>query len=105
METVIYEARGLHKHYGRKAALRGVSFAVTPGKLVGLLGPNGSGKTTLLKISAGLLTPSGGEVLIDGQRPGTHTSRSSFLSTKGMPLGSLSNTNLVGVNLTKLAIS
>ncbi len=73
METVIYEARGLHKHYGRKAALRGVSFAVTPGKLVGLLGPNGSGKTTLLKISAGLLTPSGGEVLIDGQRPGTHT--------------------------------
>ena len=73
METVIYEARGLHKHYGRKAALRGVSFAVTPGKLVGLLGPNGSGKTTLLKISAGLLTATSGAVYIDGQTPGVYT--------------------------------
>ena len=73
METVIYEARGLRKNYGRKNALYGVSFAGAPGKLVGLLGPNGSGKTTLLKISAGLLTSSGGEVLIDGQRPGIYT--------------------------------
>ena len=73
METVIYEARGLHKHYGRKAALRGVSFAVTPGKLVGLLGPNGSGKTTLLKISAGLLQATTGQVWIDGQEPGPYT--------------------------------
>ena len=40
----IYEVRGLTKRYGRTAALNGVDFAVTPGKLVGLLGPNGSGK-------------------------------------------------------------
>lgn len=51
----IYEVHGLAKRYGRTAALNGVDFAVTPGKLVGLLGPNGSGKTTLMKISAGLL--------------------------------------------------
>ena len=51
----IYEVHGLTKRYGRTAALNGVDFAVTPGKLVGLLGPNGSGKTTLMKISAGLL--------------------------------------------------
>ena len=69
MET-IYEARGLCKWYGRKPALNRAEFAVTGGKLVGLLGPNGSGKTTLLKISAGLLTASAGEVLIDGQHPG-----------------------------------
>ena len=54
MDT-IYEVHGLTKRYGRTAALNGVDFAVTPGKLVGLLGPNGSGKTTLMKISAGLL--------------------------------------------------
>ena len=61
----VYEAHGLTKRYGRNTALNGVDFAVTPGKLVGLLGPNGSGKTTLLKISAGLLQPTAGSVLID----------------------------------------
>ena len=53
----VYEAHGLTKRYGRNTALNGVDFVVTPGKLVGLLGPNGSGKTTLLKISAGLCSP------------------------------------------------
>ena len=61
----IYEVHGLAKRYGRTAALNGVDFAVTPGKLVGLLGPNGSGKTTLMKISAGLLQPTAGSVIID----------------------------------------
>ena len=64
MDT-IYEVHGLTKRYGRTAALNGVDFAVTPGKLVGLLGPNGSGKTTLMKISAGLLQPTTGSVIID----------------------------------------
>lgn len=61
----IYEVHGLTKRYGLTAALNGVDFAVTPGKLVGLLGPNGSGKTTLMKISAGLLQPTAGSVIID----------------------------------------
>ena len=60
----IYEVHGLTKRYGRTAALNGVDFAVTPGKLVGLLGPNGSGKTTLMKISAGLLQPRAASSLI-----------------------------------------
>lgn len=74
-EAIVYEARGLYKRYGRRTALNGASFAVSSGKLVGLLGPNGSGKTTLMKISAGLLTASGGTVLIDGQEPGIYTRR------------------------------
>lgn len=69
----IYEAHGLVKRYGRHAALNGVDFAVTPGKLVGLLGPNGSGKTTLLKISAGLLQPTAGSVIIDKTPVGVYT--------------------------------
>ena len=73
--NAIYEVHGLTKRYGRTAALNGVDFAVTPGKLVGLLGPNGSGKTTLLKIANGLLTPSSGQLLIDGKAPGPDTRR------------------------------
>ena len=45
-ETVMYEAKNLYKRYGSRAALKGVNFSVSSGKLVGLLGPNGSGKTT-----------------------------------------------------------
>ena len=69
----IYEVHGLAKRYGRTAALNGVDFAVTPGKLVGLLGPNGSGKTTLMKISAGLLQPTAGSVIIDKVPVGVFT--------------------------------
>ena len=69
----IYEVHGLAKRYGRTAALNGVDFAVTPGKLVGLLGPNGSGKTTLMKISAGLLQPTEGSVIIDKVPVGVFT--------------------------------
>ena len=66
-ENGIYEAHGLYKRYGRKAALNGTTFSVQPGKLVGLLGPNGSGKTTLLNLLAALDHPPGGSVRLDGR--------------------------------------
>ena len=69
----ILECMGLTKSYGHKVALRSASLSVEPGRLVGLLGPNGSGKTTLLKICAGLLTPTAGEALISGVKPGPET--------------------------------
>lgn len=69
----IYQAKGLTKRYGHKTALDNLSFEVLPGRLVGLLGPNGSGKTTLLKLSAGLLRPSAGQVVIGGREPGVAT--------------------------------
>ncbi|MDD6650184.1 MAG: ABC transporter ATP-binding protein [Subdoligranulum variabile] len=69
----VYEVHGLCKAYGRHTALDHVDFAVEPGKLIGLLGPNGSGKTTLIKISAGLLTPDDGTVLIDKLPVGVST--------------------------------
>ena len=66
----ILECRKLSKSYGRAQALDGVSFAIEPGRIVGLLGPNGSGKSTLIKLANGLLTPTDGEILIDGKAPG-----------------------------------
>ena len=41
--------------------------------MIGLLGPNGSGKTTLIKLANGLLTPTSGEILVDGKKPGKDT--------------------------------
>ncbi|HMM32170.1 MAG TPA: ABC transporter ATP-binding protein [Clostridia bacterium] len=63
------EICGIEKSYGGTRALKGVSFAVEPGKIYGLLGRNGAGKTTLLNIVAGRLYPDGGEVKIDGRNP------------------------------------
>ena len=68
-----WECKSLCKRYGNVQALDNVSFAVEPGRVVGLLGPNGSGKTTLIKLANGLLTPTGGELLINGQKPGKST--------------------------------
>ena len=68
-----FECTQLSKSYGKAPALENVSFAIEPGRIVGLLGPNGSGKTTLIKLANGLLTPDSGEILIDGAAPGRET--------------------------------
>jgi ABC-2 type transport system ATP-binding protein len=53
----------------RVHAVRGISFALEPGEVVGFLGPNGAGKTTTLKMLSGLLYPSGGEARVLGYVP------------------------------------
>ncbi len=67
MTPPLLEVRHLARDYGAMRALAGVSFQVEPGEIFGLLGPNGAGKTTLLSILAGLLRPTSGEILFDGQ--------------------------------------
>lgn len=69
----ILECADLSKSYGSVAALDHVNFKVEPGRIVGLLGPNGSGKTTLIKLVCGLLTPTGGRLMVDGMAPGKQT--------------------------------
>ena len=69
MSTVL-ECKNLRKQYGKKIALKNIDLQIPAGSIVGLLGPNGSGKTTLLKLAAGLLTPSSGEILACGYKPG-----------------------------------
>ncbi len=69
----ILKTENLGKSYFNKKALQGVNITIQQGKIVGFLGPNGSGKTTFLKIAAGILHPSSGQILIDGQKPGVYT--------------------------------
>ncbi len=71
----ILECRHLTKQFGRFTALSDVSFSLKRGRITGLLGPNGSGKTTMIKLINGLLTPSYGEILVDGQPVGTRTKK------------------------------
>ena len=56
----------LVKRYGSRIAVRGVSFEIEEGEVIGLLGPNGSGKSTILRVLAGYLPPSAGNVRIAG---------------------------------------
>jgi ABC-2 type transport system ATP-binding protein len=65
----------LRKRYGATEALRGVSFEIGPGELVGLLGPNGAGKSTLTKIACGLVHPSAGSVTVAGAPAGSEPAR------------------------------
>ena len=67
---MILEARNVQKHFteGREsvAVLKGIDFAVDRGEIVSLEGPSGSGKTTFLSILGCILTPTSGDVVIDG---------------------------------------
>ena len=58
--------RHLAKAYGQLWAVKDVSLDLSAGEVVALLGPNGAGKTTLLKLLAGLISPTAGEILLDG---------------------------------------
>jgi lipopolysaccharide export system ATP-binding protein len=58
---------GLRKSYRRRTVIRDVTMSLNRGEVAALLGPNGSGKTTCFYCIAGLITPEGGQVLIDGK--------------------------------------
>ena len=66
MAEVLIETHGLTKMYGSFLALNGLDLRVVPGEIYGLLGPNGAGKTTTLRITAGLIEPTAGSVVVSG---------------------------------------
>lgn len=65
----------LRKRFGDFEALKGVSFAVSPGEIVGLIGANGAGKSTSMRIILGLEAATSGQVSVLGQRPGSLQAR------------------------------
>ncbi len=75
MMEPILECRSLVKAFPGYMALNNVNLSVGRGRIVGLLGPNGSGKSTLIKLANGLITPTSGEIVINGMRPGVESKR------------------------------
>lgn len=71
----LLECRDLCKSFGSKKILNNINLSIPRGKIVGLLGKNGMGKSTLIKLVNDLLTPTSGEVLINGKHPGVESKR------------------------------
>lgn len=66
----LLECKHLCKKFDDKQILNDINITIPRGKIIGLLGKNGTGKTTLIKLINDLLTPTSGEVLINGKKPG-----------------------------------
>lgn len=71
----LLECKKLSKSFDNKKILKDVNLIIPRGKIIGLLGKNGQGKTTLLKLINDLLTPTSGEVLIEGKHPGVESKK------------------------------
>lgn len=65
-DDVLVRAEGLEMHFGKKQVLKGNSFNVRRGEIYGFIGPNGAGKTTTIRILSTLLTPTAGDLWVDG---------------------------------------
>jgi len=66
-DDILLKVENLETHYGKVAALKGISFEVRQGQIVTLLGSNGAGKSTTLRTISGLLSPSAGRVTFLGE--------------------------------------
>ena len=87
MKDCCLEVRNVsHIFRGGVAAVRDVSFQIARGSFVSLLGPSGCGKSTLFNAIAGLLTPSGGDVLLDGESVLGKTGRVGYMLQKDLLL-------------------
>ncbi len=64
---IAIETRHLTRSYGKVTAVNDLNLQIPAGSLFGLIGPNGAGKTTTLRMLAGLLSPTSGEILVEGQ--------------------------------------
>ena len=71
----LLEIKNLNKSFDNKKILKDINFSITKGKIVGLLGKNGVGKTTLIKLINDLLTPTSGEILVNGNKVGVETKK------------------------------
>lgn len=73
------ETKNLSKQYGKLSAVSDLSIAIPAGTLYGFIGPNGAGKTTTIRMMAGLLEPTAGEILINGENIARNPQRARWL--------------------------
>ena len=64
--TYALELKALYKNFGRTEIIRGIDLAVVAGERIAIIGPNGAGKSTLFNLISGRLTPTSGQVLLNG---------------------------------------
>ena len=79
MGTVLL-SKDIRKSFGKKEILKGVDLEICKGEVCALLGKNGAGKTTFINTTIGLTFPSGGSVLVYGEKPGVNNKRIGYLS-------------------------
>lgn len=85
------ELNQVTRKFSSKLAVNNVSLTIEPGKTYALLGPNGSGKTTMMKMIAGLMRPTSGEILFEGQKIGPKTKADiAYMSTESYFYGYMS---------------
>ncbi len=71
----LLEIKDLNKSFDKKEILKDVNISIPEGKIIGLLGKNGAGKTTLIKLINDLLTPTSGEILVNGKKVGVESKK------------------------------
>ncbi len=71
----LLEIKNLRKSYGSHEVLKGITFEIPKGQIVGLLGPNGCGKSSMIKSIVGLINDYEGDIFINGQAPGVESKK------------------------------
>ena len=79
MSNVIIEVNNLIKQFKNSSAVNNLSFKINKGTITGLLGPNGCGKTTTIGMMLGLIKPTSGAVIINGQNIENEKNRTNIL--------------------------
>ena len=71
----LLEIKKLNKSFDNKEILKNINLKIKHGRIIGLLGKNGAGKTTIIKLINDLLTPTSGEILVNGKKIGVETKK------------------------------
>ena len=71
----LVEFKNVYKNFVKKEILKDINITIEKGKIIGLLGKNGTGKTTIIKLLNDLLTPTSGEILVNGKKVGIESKK------------------------------